>query len=301
MSWLYSQALVEEYSGQNSSDSEPCALLKSNITPQAFLWQDKTMGVYQHSLFGITCVLLTENLGVELLMWFLVASRVKTSHAQIQQELTDLTEKEVDCGKKCSESFAMYDHSSCLWKTAQCSLFGGLSTFSGIWPRWGSMLNGACWERTALQPPTFVSESGLWPTPIKSDYFSFCHSTMKWKEEGKTRPSGASIGTSLKWDRRTIPYLVGGKIHPILHEWLMGWPITWTDLCELETGRFLEWCERHGTSCAKEPPQYTAEQARTSPNSRSTQASKQASAHAANVVRHCRRERNYKSRLLEEI
>ena len=43
------------------------------------------------------------------------------------------------------------------------------------------------------------------------------------------------------------------------------------------------------------------EAAKTAANSRSTQASKQASARAANVVRHCRRERNYKSRLLEEI
>jgi hypothetical protein len=75
---------------------------------------------------------------------------------------------------------------------------------------------------------------------------------MKWKENGEKRPSGASIGTSLKWDRRTIPYLVCGKIHPILHEWLMGWPIMWTDLCEQETGKFQQWLGKHGLLCAKE-------------------------------------------------
>jgi hypothetical protein len=35
---------------------------------------------------------------------------------------------------------------------------------------------------------------------------------------------------------------------------LMGWPLGWTNLNELEMDKFQQWFERHGTSCAKEPP-----------------------------------------------
>jgi DNA (cytosine-5)-methyltransferase 1 len=30
----------------------------------------------------------------------------------------------------------------------------------------------------------------------------------------------------------------GGKLNPTWVEWLMGWPLEWTDLKPLETGRF---------------------------------------------------------------
>jgi hypothetical protein len=64
-------------------------------------------------------------------------------------------------------------------------------------------------------------------------------------------------------------------------EWLMGWPLGWTDLKQLGTGKFQQWCERHGTSCAKEPPQNTMEQAETAYNSRVTQGAKAHIAEAA--------------------
>ena len=38
----------------------------------------------------------------------------------------------------------------------------------------------------------------------------------------------------------------GGQLNPNWVEWLMGWPIGWTDLEPLETGRFRQWLEQHG-------------------------------------------------------
>ncbi len=38
----------------------------------------------------------------------------------------------------------------------------------------------------------------------------------------------------------------GGQLNPTWVEWLMGWPLGWTDLQPLETGRFQQWCEQHG-------------------------------------------------------
>jgi len=49
--------------------------------------------------------------------------------------------------------------------------------------------------------------------------------------------------------------LFTGKVNPELAEWLMGWPQEWTNvLSGLAMDKFHAWQQRHGTSCAKEPP-----------------------------------------------
>jgi hypothetical protein len=38
----------------------------------------------------------------------------------------------------------------------------------------------------------------------------------------------------------------GGQLNPNWVEWLMGWPIGWTDLKPLGTAKFQQWCDSHG-------------------------------------------------------
>jgi hypothetical protein len=55
--------------------------------------------------------------------------------------------------------------------------------------------------------------------------------TMERKSQGLGRlRNGTIMGFDLKWERRAVPYLVGGWINPILSEWLMGFPIGHTAL-----------------------------------------------------------------------
>lgn len=42
------------------------------------------------------------------------------------------------------------------------------------------------------------------------------------------------------------PELHGGKLNPMWVEWLMGWPLGWTDLQPLATDKFRQWCASHG-------------------------------------------------------
>jgi hypothetical protein len=42
------------------------------------------------------------------------------------------------------------------------------------------------------------------------------------------------------------PELHGGRLNPMWVEWLMGWPLGWTDLQPLETDKFRQWCASHG-------------------------------------------------------
>jgi hypothetical protein len=71
-----------------------------------------------------------------------------------------------------------------------------------------------------------------WPTPAARDYR---HPNAKsYAERG-----GGSKGEQL-------PNAVGGTLNPDWVEWLMGWPIGWTDLKPLATGKCQRWQQQHG-------------------------------------------------------
>jgi len=78
MSWLFSQALVEEYSVDISLDGEQSALLNGKPIQQAYCALDKMTDFYRVSQFGMMFKPLTENLGKELLMSYLADFPVKT-------------------------------------------------------------------------------------------------------------------------------------------------------------------------------------------------------------------------------
>ena len=83
MSWLYSQALVEEYLGENFSDGEQSVQSNGKPTQQAYCALDKMTDFSRLSRFGMTYKPLTESLGEELLTLFLEDFHAKTL---VQQE-----------------------------------------------------------------------------------------------------------------------------------------------------------------------------------------------------------------------
>jgi len=246
MSWLFSRALVEEYSAASCLDGEPSAQLNVMPTQHKFWRNDKTMEFSGLSQFGLTCAVLTESRGTELLTWFLAGFPAKTSAAPGRAQ--ELTAPGLECGSKWPASWVKYDRDTSSWKTAQCSLLGDLEPFSGTWPRWGLMRDGACWEHLILVCRTKGSEFGFWPTPCKTDGMKVCcPTTMNRKESTGTRPSGVKIGSSLMWFRKSVErWSKAGWLCPTLHELLMAWPLSWTDLRPLETDKYQQWRQQHG-------------------------------------------------------
>jgi hypothetical protein len=163
MSWLFSQALVAEYSAGCCTGDEPSAQLNVMPTPHKFWRNDRTMDSSRLSQFGLTLQLLTEADGEALLTLFLAASHARTLAQPVQAQVS--TESAADCGDTWRGSFAKYDRDTSKWKTAQCSLLGDSDEFLETWPRWGSMRNGASFLRPTPALPIFGNESGLWPTP----------------------------------------------------------------------------------------------------------------------------------------
>ena len=259
MSWLFSRVLVEEYLPEKCSDGELSAQLNGNPMPQAYLSQDKMKDFLKVSRFGMTFKPLTENLGVELLTLYLEDFHAKTL-AQ-QEKVQVLTESDQECGEKWQGSFTKYDQDSHSWKTHQCSLLGDLDEFSGTWPQWGLMRDGECWEQQTLERTIRGTGFGLSPNGVDSfhtpnttglDGGSNSRKALKKKMEKWPTPQASdnrdrgnmsnpsiqrrvAIGKQIMLSQSVDPN--SGQLNPTWVEWLMGWPLGWTDLRPLETDK----------------------------------------------------------------
>lgn len=231
MSWLFSQALVAEYSEATCSDGAQSALSSGSPTPQAFLPSDRMTDFSRPSRSGMTFAPLTDALGEGLLTWFLEASRAKTSASPARA--TAWTASGADSGRKWPGSLAKYSHYSSTWRTVQFSLLGGSDEFLETWPRWGSMRSGELYQQPTPALRTSASASGFWPTVCARDYRGIGRSRLE--------RTGSKSGECL-------PQAVGGLLNPTWAEWLMGLPEGWTELKPLGMDKFHEWLNEHSES-----------------------------------------------------
>jgi len=263
MSWHFSQALAAAYSADTSSAGVPSAPSNGMPTPQVFLSPDRMTDFSRLSRFGMTCAVLTDDLGEDVLTSFLADFPVRTSPRL--EKAQESKESGQECGSRWPESFAKWDQDASSWKTPPSLLAEDSTEFSGTWPRWGMMRGGECSER--IMPGHLINgtASGLWPTPTVHGNYN---------RKGLSATSGDGLATAVKmWltpqanedacgtpagrmqkmlgndprIRGTTPEEWGrGTLNPTWVEWLMGWPLEWTALKPLETDKFQEWRRSHG-------------------------------------------------------
>jgi hypothetical protein len=235
MSWLYSQALVEEYSEATCSDGEPSAQLNVMPTPHKFWRNDKTMEFSDLSRFGLTCAVLTESRGEELLMLYRAGFPARTSASQGAER--ELMESAADSGRNSSESFAKWDQAKSMWKIRQHSLFEDLEQSLEIWPRWGFLVDGECFHAQRLAEFTYVSESGfMLPTTGANEG----KGSSKARYLNSPGFHGAKMSEGLRTCETDWTYL-----NPLFAELTMMWPSGWTDLKPLAMDKFQEWQQQH--------------------------------------------------------
>jgi len=285
---LSSQEQAAESSVVTCLDGEQSAPSSTTPTPDQFYWPDKTTEHSRLSRFGMTSEPLTAIPGEDLLTWFRAAFLARTS-VQLEK-VPAWTESAAVYGPKWHGSFAMFDHDSSSWKTVQCSLLGDSESFSETWPRWGLMHAGVSSLQQTPELPICEIESGLWPTPCASDNSNrqvskTVHITANGLpkhvapngEKSQMRLSQAvkmwrtpNSSDANKWSKQSIEERLAkgqqirlntqvspdgsqaGQLNPDWVEWLMGWPIGWTDLKPLATDKFREWQQQHGRFSANE-------------------------------------------------
>jgi len=274
MSWHYLRGQAGESSEDCCTGGEPLPPLKSKITHAGFYCNGKLTDAYLDSLYGTMFGHSTAQNGEEKLTSSAAVSLVRTFHAPEKEQGSQASA--ADSGKSLPGSFAKWDRDSCSWKTHQCSLFGGLELYSETWPRWGLMQDGGCLELSTPVHHTEGNGSGLFPTPRAQEPGATTEGygrglaeliegkSQKRKDAGKvctppltlavkmwptpTTQDAKNNGAPSQMERNTKPLNaeVGGQLNPDWVEWLMGWPIGWTDLKPLGMDRFRVWLRSHG-------------------------------------------------------
>ena len=267
---------------ENCLDGEPCALWSGTRMQRASWLPAKTTKRLSLSRSGMTYRLLTDDLGADVLTSFLADFPVRTL---VQPEkVQESTVSGRECGHTWRALSVRFDPVSCSWKTAQCLWDEDLLESSVILPRWGMTVGGECWERMTWVRPMSVSACGSWPTPTvcgnynrkglsktSGDGLATAVKKKTWPtpQAHKTTRSGEIVNVDgTPWDGIRKPHSKttgrqittaladavahGGDqtqpttLNPNWVEWLMGWPVGWTDLKPLGTDKYRLWLQQHG-------------------------------------------------------
>jgi len=107
--------------------------------------------------------------------------------------------------------------------------------------RQGRTTHSTLREQVVYPPP-----SQMWPTPATRDYkgANGFKATQEKLSQGRRSHMG-QLPNAVMMDKNEA---IGGTLNPTWVEWLIGWPLGWTDLKPLEMDRFLQWQQQHGDS-----------------------------------------------------
>ncbi len=280
--WHCSQELEEESSEDICLDGKQSAPLSGSLTQLAYLSPDKMTKFSRLSRFGMTFKPLTANRGEDLLMWYREDFLAKTY--PVQDEAQELTENDPACGAKWHELSAKYDLDLCSWRTHQCLWDEELHWSSVTLPRWGTTVSGVLFQHPTAERPINETGSGLWATPTTMDKLprksaQALHREATIARPGRSKPANLrdQVSNMNQWptpqasDNRDRGNLgspatlrrkekgkqislgqsvsdISGALNPPWVEWLMGWPLGWTDLKPLAMDRFQSWQQQHSIS-----------------------------------------------------
>ena len=126
-----------------------------------------------------------------------------------------------DCGASMPDCLAYYDPVTHSLRTFQACLFEDSTACCVTLPRSGSMQSGRLSLRVPWERHIHESACSSWPTPTAND------------------ARNSTLPPSLAERHSVIGALIRyghiGEANPALWEWLMGFPIGWTDLEDLAT------------------------------------------------------------------
>lgn len=141
------------------------------------------------------------------------------THASLSVCLADGLENQTHdtYGRTYEKPLARFDRVSQSWKTSEdISLWGDFPSLATL-PSSGMTQSGELFQQPPWEPITAATGYLSLPTPQARDYKG---------------PSGRSTKTGRAED---LPYALGGSPNPTFVEWLMGFPLGWTDLEDSET------------------------------------------------------------------
>ena len=194
----------------------------------------------------------------------------RASHSALPESDAETTTY-ATCGLPPSDAFSWYDHDTRSWKTFQaCLPLLVISEPSSVtWPKAGMMQDGVCYLRPSWERRISEIGSGLLPTIHAQEPGWVIGGQVEvvdkngnppehWNQRFYDRNTGRVVQKGLTQvvkmfltpleEARKMGAGNGGQLNPTWVEWLMGWPLGWTDLKPLAMDRFLPWLHAHGLS-----------------------------------------------------
>jgi hypothetical protein len=110
----------------------------------------------------------------------------------------------------------------------------GLAGFAKLWPTPTSTLG----TNGGRVTPTKAREGGTLIEALSARTFA-TPTARDWK-------SGKASQATMERNSRPLSEQVGGSLNPTWVEWLMGWPLGWTDLEPSATAKYLPVMQQHG-------------------------------------------------------
>jgi hypothetical protein len=143
-------------------------------------------------------------------------------------------------GQCLPNAFAWLDHDSHCWRTLQGTFLSDLDKFLQTWPRSGMTRNGIAYQLQPSAHRTYATEylssqhEQTWSTPTKqmvehrweqleqrgNDLVRIDNNGNRWS---------AGLANEVRFDHGD-PSTPHGLLNPNWVEWLMGFPIGWTEL-----------------------------------------------------------------------
>ena len=258
MSWHYLPELVAGFSAPSCSDIGSSAPLNITSIAKKSCCNDSATDCSNRSRYGRTLSHLTGPRGVAA--WI---SSLQGSHVNpfLGLDLCEPRTTQKTAGQLPPESLAKYCPQSSIWRTSQISLLSNtLDEYSASWSRSGTISRGAVYRREPLVRPILETDCGSMenvptPTAVQAGGSAAWIKSLLSKEGGPpvkhsrvyNPKTGYHIHIDLRrfvkiWPRKNEPL---GELNPKYVEWLMGWPLGWTDLKPLEMDRFQPWLEKH--------------------------------------------------------
>ena len=94
---------------------------------------------------------------------------------------------------------------------------------------------------TEKYPVSFKRGHRVWPTPTVND-----SKNTAGKEQFNRNSLPLNAAVCVDDGGNIIPESLGKLMNPNFVEWLMGWPVDWTGLQPLATGKYQQWSQLHG-------------------------------------------------------
>src|SRR5690606_10230717 len=94
-------------------------------------------------------------------------------------------------------------------------------------------------KRWVTKPDVYPLERRTWVRIMFGHDIGYLHTP--------TTKANYCADSMQKWPSARAFKTVFGRPNPTIHEWMMGWPIGWSDIRPLETDKYRLWLSQHCT------------------------------------------------------